>query len=409
MYPEDYHKKSRVTFRSIFFSFLAGMLVVAGAWLAFNNAQFFHSNTAASDSPFVGSDSGSQSDGKQTSTNTEAAFSPLPVQQGNIIADIVDRVGPAVVKINAVVKSSDNTLNPLFSDPFFRQFFGDAVPNQPQESRALGSGFIVSKDGYILTNEHVVDNATSVKVTVTGYDKPFNAKVVGSDYDLDLAVLKIDAPKDLPTVKMADSNQVRVGDWSIAIGAPYDLDHTVTVGVISAKGRPIDIGDRHYKNLLQTDTSINPGNSGGPLLNLNGEVIGINTAINAEAQGIGFAIPTSTVQEVYEQLKDKGQVIRPWLGVQIQDVTPTIADYFHLKNTDGAIISMVVGGSPADKAGLQQGDVILKYNDTQIKNAQDLSDQVAKSKVGDKVVLLVARGGGQQYVTVTIDAKNSAQ
>ncbi|NLU50127.1 MAG: trypsin-like serine protease [Syntrophomonadaceae bacterium] len=239
--------------------------------------------------------------GEATSTETVAAA--LPVQASYNIPDVVSRVSPAVVTIRTT-EQIDQKLDPFFNDPFFRQFYGRRyrAQEQPRVSQGLGSGFIISKDGYILTNEHVISGADEIEVTLSGGNESYPARKVSADYDLDLAVLKIDAGQDLPTVPLGNSNSARVGDWVIAIGNPYGLDHTVTVGVISAKGRPITIEDRQYENLLQTDASINPGNSGGPLLNLKGEVVGINTAINAEAQGIGFAIPSSTVQAVIKGL-----------------------------------------------------------------------------------------------------------
>jgi S1-C subfamily serine protease len=225
----------------------------------------------------------------------------LPGVGPETVADVVSQVSPAVVKISTTI-TTGSADDPLFSDPFFREFFD--LPTVPREEEGLGSGFIISSDGYILTNEHVIEGANKISVTVIGFDKEIEARVVGSDYDLDLALLKIDAGGSLPFLTLGNSDQIRVGNWVIAIGNPYGLDHTVTTGVISAKGRPISVEDRQYENLLQTDASINPGNSGGPLLNLNGEVVGINTAISSEAQGIGFAIPTSTVQQVLEDLKN---------------------------------------------------------------------------------------------------------
>jgi S1-C subfamily serine protease len=221
------------------------------------------------------------------------------------VADIVSSAGPAVVKIDTVTTSSVQ-IDPFFNDPFFRQFFGGPFNKpQPREEHGLGTGFIISSDGYILTNDHVINGADKITVTVQGYKNPLQASVIGADYDLDLAVLKVQA-KNLPSLKLGDSNKIRVGNWVIAIGNPYGLDHTVTVGVISAKGRPVTVENRNYKNLLQTDASINPGNSGGPLLNLAGEVIGINTAV-AQAQGIGFAIPSKTANDVIQQLITKGK------------------------------------------------------------------------------------------------------
>ncbi|HAG11841.1 MAG TPA: peptidase S1 [Desulfotomaculum sp.] len=220
------------------------------------------------------------------------------------VADIVSSAGPAVVKIDTYTTRSVY-VDPFFNDPFFRQFFGSPYgQSQTKEEHGLGSGFIISSNGNILTNDHVINGADRITVTIQGYKNPLQATVVSEDYNLDLAVLKVQA-KNLPALKLGDSNKTRVGNWVIAIGNPYGLDHTVTVGVISAKGRPITVGNRNYKNLLQTDASINPGNSGGPLFNLSGEVIGINTAV-AQAEGIGFAIPSKTASDVILDLISKG-------------------------------------------------------------------------------------------------------
>lgn len=320
----------------------------------------------------------------------------------NIIEKIVDAAGDAVVKIETSVTTT-NQSNPFFNDPFFREFFGDSFnQQQPRTQEGLGSGFIISKDGYILTNNHVVSGADKVNVYLTSRAEPYEAKVVGSDADLDLAVIKIEAGNNLPMLKLANSDQAKVGNWVIAIGNPYGLDHTVTVGVISAKGRPITVDGTEFKDLIQTDASINPGNSGGPLLNLNGEVVGINTAINSQAQGIGFAIPSSTVSQVLDQLLEEGKVIRPWLGVYMQALDEDTAQYFGLKSTDGALIGAVQEGSPAEKAGIQRGDIILEYNKTAIKTPEDLQNLVKASKIGDKAILLIHRDGKSQYVTVTI-------
>ncbi|MCL6634232.1 MAG: trypsin-like peptidase domain-containing protein [Peptococcaceae bacterium] len=334
---------------------------------------------------------------------------PLPGLGPDTIPDIVSRVSPAVVRINTVVKRNGGSqLDPFFNDPFFRRFFGDqfSMPSQPEVSRGLGSGFIVSADGYILTNEHVISGADEIEVTLAGREEPYRARLVGSDHDLDLAVLKIDAGGDLPTVPLGNSDTVRVGDWVVAIGNPYGLDHTVTVGVISAKGRPVTVEDRRYRNLLQTDASINPGNSGGPLLNLKGEVVGINTAINAQAQGIGFAIPSSTVQSVFNDLVQRGKVDHPWLGVYLQQVTADVARYLGLKSLSGALIASVVKGSPAYKAGLQQGDVVVRYNGSEINSPSDLIEQVGATAVGSRVEVQFVRGGETRTATVTIESKN---
>ncbi|MFA5384528.1 MAG: trypsin-like peptidase domain-containing protein [Eubacteriales bacterium] len=248
-----------------------------------------------------------QSKGSLAVNTADASSAGL--MSSEVVANIVSSAGPAVVKIDTYTTRSVY-VDPFFNDPFFRQFFGSPYgQSQTQEEHGLGSGFIFSSNGYILTNDHVINGADRIKVTIQGYKNPLLATVVGEDYDLDLAVLKVQA-KNLPMLKLGDSNVTRVGNWVIAIGNPYGLDHTVTVGVISAKERPISAENRKYKNLLQTDASINPGNSGGPLLNLAGEVIGINTAV-AQAQGIGFAIPSKTANEVILGLISKGKVVKP--------------------------------------------------------------------------------------------------
>ena len=344
---------------------------------------------------------------KSGTSKYSASGAPTATGVGpDTIADIVDKSGAAVVKISTTVTVNVRRQNdPFFNDPFFRQFFGPGLsePRQRQES-GLGSGFIISQDGYIVTNEHVIDGAQQITVTMKGSNEPYKATVVGADFDLDLAVIKINSSKPLPVLPMGDSDQIKVGNWVIAIGNPYGLDHTVTIGVISAKGRPVNIEQRQYKNLLQTDASINPGNSGGPLLNLSGEVVGINTAINAEAQGIGFAIPTSTVKSVLEELIHKGKVVHPWMGVQLQPITEEIVGHFGLKNTEGALVAGVVRDSPAQQAGLLQGDIILEIDDQKIKTVDDLINIVSKAQVGQKLKLMVHRDK-DFYISITVNEK----
>ena len=346
---------------------------------------------------------------KSGTSKYSASGAPTATGVGpDTIADIVDKSGAAVVKISTTVTVNVRRQNdPFFNDPFFRQFFGPGLsePRQRQES-GLGSGFIISQDGYIVTNEHVIDGAQQITVTMKGSNEPYKATVVGADFDLDLAVIKINSSKPFPVLPMGDSEQIKVGNWVIAIGNPYGLDHTVTIGVISAKGRPVNIEQRQYKNLLQTDASINPGNSGGPLLNLAGEVVGINTAINAEAQGIGFAIPTSTVKSVLDELIHKGKVVHPWMGVQLQPITEEIASHLGLKNTEGALVAGVVQDSPAQQAGLLPGDIILEIDGQKIKTVDDLIDIVKKAQVGQKLKLLIHREK-DFYVNLTVNEKPS--
>lgn len=336
---------------------------------------------------------------EQSTANQEGvANAGLPGVGPDTIANIADQAGPAVVKINTVVEVEGYQRdNPFFNDPFFRQFFG--VSPQPQYQQGLGSGFIISKDGYILTNEHVIEGAEKISVLVKGHKKAYDAKLIGADPSLDLAVLKIEG-KEFPTLPLGDSDKIRVGNWVIAIGSPFGLENTVTIGVISAKERPIEIDSRSFEHLLQTDASINPGNSGGPLLNLKGEVIGINTAINAQAQGIGFAIPTSTVKEVLDELIQQGKVKRPWLGVQIQPVTPDVANFLEYDGSEGAVIYGVVPGGPASKAGIQEGDIILSVDGSNIKTPDDLIKTIQKKKVGSKVEVEVFRRGKTIKITV---------
>lgn len=352
----------------------------------------------ASDNYWLNSGQAKGTESESASINT----SILPGADSNTISDIVEKTGPAVVTIETYVTSQSQS-NPYFNDPFFREFFSQFNQSPQQQVRqGIGTGFIISDDGYILTNEHVVSNAQEIQVSIVGLDKPVSARIVGEDEELDLAVLKVDVDKKLPTLKLGDSSSVNVGNWVIAIGNPYSLDHTVTVGVISAKGRPITVQGRSYRNLLQTDASINPGNSGGPLLNLQGEVIGINTAVSSQAQGIGFAIPSDTVSSVLDELMKEGKVKRGWLGVEIQDVNQSIADYFELPNLEGVFIRNVTTGGPADKAGIKQGDIILSWNGKNIKNADHLMDMISKHEPGDKIKLTVWRNMNKTDCTVTL-------
>jgi Do/DeqQ family serine protease len=322
------------------------------------------------------------------------------------VADIVEKAGPAVVNVESKVKVN-NSQNQIFSDPFFRQFFGQnfqAVP-QDQYETGIGTGFLISQDGYIITNEHVIDNASTVTVTLAGKNDKIQATVVGQDYDLDLAVLKING-SNYPTLPLGDSDKMRVGDGVIAIGEPYGLDHTVTTGVVSAKGRPITIEDRNYKNLIQTDAAINPGNSGGPLLNLQGEVIAINTAVNASAQGIGFAIPINTAQSVLKQLMNGEKVVRPYMGVRMTNVDDNVIQQLKLSaGTKGALIMEVGTGSPAAKAGLAYLDIIQKIDGTTMQSADDVQNAIAAKKVGQTVSVQVLRNGNQVTLSVVLQAK----
>ena len=231
------------------------------------------------------------------------------------------------------------------------------------------------------------------------------ASLVGYDDQLDLAVLKINAGRKLPYLTLGNSDNTRVGDWVVAIGNPYGLDHTVTAGVISAKERPISIEGRQYKNLIQTDAAINPGNSGGPLLNTRGEVIAINTAVNAQAQGIGFAIPINTAKDVLNQLISKGKVVRPYLGVYLRDLSSELADYLGVVSTKGTLVADIMPGSPADKAGINAGDIILEINGMTINNSTDLTERISKMSVGQKVELKILRDKKTITINLTLEEK----
>lgn len=316
---------------------------------------------------------------------------------------IAEEVSPAVVNVftTQVVKTHPFFPFPrdFFGDDFFKFFFGD-VPPREFKRRSLGSGFIISKDGFIVTNNHVVEGATEVKVVLKDGTE-YEAKIYGTDPKTDIALLKIDPKgKDLPVVRLGDSDKLKVGEWVLAIGNPFGLSYTVTAGIVSAKGRVI--GEGPYDDFIQTDASINPGNSGGPLVNMDGEVVGINTAIIKNAQGIGFAIPINLAKHVIEQLKEHGRVIRGWLGVYIQDVRPSLAKAMKLPVNHGAIVTKVIHKSPAEKAGLKPGDVIIKYNGKEVKDSHQLSILVSSTKPGTKVTLTIIRNGREKELKVKI-------
>jgi len=335
--------------------------------------------------------------------STVFALSAPQAIAGVNIVDIVKKAGPAVVNIDTVTMVKRSIIPfPFFDDPLWRKFFGEEYERFTRiiPMRGKGSGFIISEDGYILTNNHVVQGADEIIVTLAD-NRKFNAKVIGTDPTVDLAVIKIDA-KGLPSLPLGDSDKVEVGEWVVAIGNPFGLSHTVTVGVISAKGRTISAGDRSFENFLQTDAAINPGNSGGPLLNLNGEVIGINTAIIPYAQGIGFAIPINTAKQILKDLIEFGKVKRGWLGIYLQPMTPSLAKGFGLKEAKGVIVARVVPGSPAEKHGLKRGDVILSVDGKEVNSPAELQMAIRSHKAGEKVTLTVWRQGKTVDVSVTL-------
>jgi serine protease Do len=289
-----------------------------------------------------------------------------------------------------------------FSD-FWRRFFGGPLPRGPQRQRSLGSGFIIDGDGSILTNNHVVENAQKIVVKLSEDDQEYEAKVVGRDSKTDIAIIKINAKTKLPAASLGDSDRLEVGEWVVAIGNPFGLDSTVTSGIVSAKGR--HIGQGPYDNFIQTDASINPGNSGGPLINLRGEVIGINTAIFSRTGvniGIGFAIPVNLVKELLPQLRGKGKVTRGYLGVLIQKVTPDIAESLGMDKSSGALVANVSKDGPADKAGVKVGDVIVEFDGKEVKDSGDLPIIVARTPVDKKVRMKILRDKKEVALTVTV-------
>jgi serine protease Do len=326
---------------------------------------------------------------------------------------------PAVVNIGTTVKHQNEggpaEVPPQFQIPdlpedsplneFFRKFFGEGGGMEGPESldpqTSLGSGFIISKDGYVITNYHVVKDADEVIVTLSDR-RQFPAKVIGSDERSDLAVLKIDAD-NLPVVKLGDSTTLKVGEWVLAIGSPFGFDYSVTAGIVSAKGRSLP--SESYVPFIQTDVAINPGNSGGPLFNLRGEVVGVNSQIYSRTggfMGLSFAIPVEVVVDVYQQLKDKGVVVRGWLGVLIQDVTRDLAESFGMDRPRGALVAKVLPDGPATEAGIQPGDIIVEFNGKQVSTSSDLPPMVGNAKVGDRVPVKVIRNGNSISLEMTI-------
>lgn len=421
-------RKSSV--RSVIAGVLAGMLIMAGAMVFADRTNLFTSDQAASASlPASGSASGSN--GTESTGNATNVL--YPVTDAGDVTKVVNQAGPAVVKIETLTDASkQRSSNPYSSDPFYRYFFGDDAfgfgdgggsSNGGSSSGSnqlvptgIGSGFVFDKAGYILTNEHVVHNADVVQVTVQGTEKPFEAKVLGKSYELDLAVLKIDGDGNFPSIPLGDSDKAQVGEWLVAIGNPKGFDHTVTAGVLSAKERggitiPGENGekDREYEHLLQTDASINPGNSGGPLLNLKGEVIGINVAVSSDSQGIGFAIPTSTITEVLDKLKNNEKIPQkpvPFIGATLMTMTAEVAKQMDTDVTDGSLVTNIQFKSPAYAADLRPYDIITGANGTKFSTKEKLIEFIQKQQVGTKVTLNVVRNGKNIDLEVTIGDKN---
>ena len=342
-------------------------------------------------------------------TTTSSASEPAIAVPQNYVSNVVGKVGDSVVRIDASRKVATN-VPAAFNDPFFKQFFGSQMPHIPSEQiqQGMGSGFVVSSDGLILTNAHVVEGSDKVKVTLKD-GKTYEGEVMGTDSLTDMAVIKIEA-MELPAVTFADSDSLQPGEWAIAIGNPLGLDNTVTTGIVSATGRSsaqVGVAEKRV-SFIQTDAAINPGNSGGPLLNARGEVIGINTAIIQNAQGLGFAIPVNAARDIAEELIAKGKVDHPFLGVQMAKVTPELKQELRsqknmaLDVSSGVVIIDVVPDSPAARSGLKSGDVIQSIADKQITTADEVQQAVAKTEIGEKLNLSLLRNDKQLDLDVKV-------
>ncbi len=348
---------------------------------------------------------------------------PIIVDNPYAIADIAEMASPATVFLSVVWPEVERQVpSQRFTDPFFNFFFDSwfldpFTSRQPVTPRSAGSGFIIDESGIILTNQHVVGNkgenqTIKVVLDVPGLDKEYEAEIIGSDYALDLAVLRIINPDNhvFPTVPLGDSDETRIGEWTIAIGNPYGeaLHHTVTVGVLSAKGREISIMSQEtgrpntYKNLMQTDAAINSGNSGGPLLNMKGEVIGINTAVHSQAQGIGFAIPINVAKEVLDELITTGGVSVPWMGVYQQTMNEQLASQLRIPDNKGVLIVDVVEGSPAAEAGLKPWDVIRRIEGRDIFSTDDVAEEIRKYNPGDEIMVTIMRQGEVMIIPIIL-------
>ena len=375
-------------------------LLLLGAGATFSGGYLLARN-----SPFSAESSSPTSSGVLAATS---ASKSLVNQDSNFITNVVEQVGPAVVRINAS-RTVNSQLPDSFNDPFHR-FFGSQSPGQPSQrvEQGTGSGFIINKDGQLLTNAHVVDGADTVEVVLKD-GRSFEGKVVGTDTLTDVAVVKIEGD-NLPTVTLGDSEQLRSGEWAIAIGNPLGLDNTVTTGIISATGRSssqVGVEDKQVE-FIQTDAAINPGNSGGPLLNASGQVIGMNTAVIQGAQGLGFSIPINTARQIAQQLITNGKAEHPYLGIQMVTLTPELKEQlnrnpranFRIEDEEGVLIAQVVPNSPADKAGLRDGDLITKIEGKSVKDVDDVQKSVQNSQVGGNLQLELRRD--RQDIKVTV-------
>ncbi|APB71917.1 PDZ domain-containing protein [Paenibacillus polymyxa] len=420
--------KSQV--KTIFLSFLAGMLVITVLMYTADRTNMFTPETALTS---AAAESGETTNSGTTGSTPSAVPAVMPSGTADV-QSVVAKAGPAVVKIETLAKqtsgSSGRQSSPYYNDPLYQYFFGNQYgdsgssgnSNENEGSNSgqltplgIGSGFIFDKSGYILTNNHVVEGASVVQVTVEGTNKPYEAKVLGKNADLDLAVLKIEGKNNFPTVTLGDSDNAKVGEWMVAIGNPEGFEHSVTAGVLSAKERTITINSEstgkptQYKHLIQTDASINPGNSGGPLLNLQGQVIGMNVAVSADAQGIGFAIPSNTILEVVDKLKNNQPIPKepvPFIGASLLNLSPEVAKELGTSLTEGSVVRDIIYKSPAYQADLRPYDVIIGANGTPYSTSQELIQFIQKQKVGTALTLNIERAGQKKDVQLKIGNKN---
>ena len=327
-------------------------------------------------------------------------------------SELAKAAKPSVVNIRTVttVKGGGRVFRHFFGNPQeknpFEEFWGPHMENGPSrdfKQRSLGSGFIIDKEGYIVTNNHVVENADQITVKLSD-DREYDATMVGRDPKTDLALIKIDTTEALVPITMGDSEKINVGDWVVAIGSPFGLEQTVTAGIVSAKGRTIGAGQ--YDDFIQTDASINPGNSGGPLVNMKGEVVGINTAIVASGQGIGFAIPVDMAKGIIAQLKTSGEVTRGWLGVGIQNLTPELTEYYELGEDEGVLVTQVFKGDPAEKGGIRANDIITAVDGKPVSSVRDLSSIIANTQVGKRTAITFMRDGKKKTVYVELSKRD---
>jgi serine protease Do len=327
---------------------------------------------------------------------------------------LAETVSPAVVhiRVEKTVNTGESMMGPFGGQPFsgreqFRDFFGHRFgPRQRPEFKqpGLGSGFIIDKDGYIVTNHHVVDGAETIKVILRD-ETEYPAKIIGNDPVTDIALIQVEAERPLPAVSLGNSDSLKVGEWVAAIGSPFGLQYTVTAGIVSAKGRAIGSGP--YDDFIQTDASINPGNSGGPLINMQGQVVGINTMIIARGQGIGFAIPIDLARGIIDQLKSDGEVTRGWMGITIQDLKGDLAEYHGLKEKSGALVASVIPGDPAEQAGIRPKDIITEVNGRRVTGSRDLTRLAAGLQVGDDALVTIWRNGKSKTLKVRIGERPS--